>query len=135
MAAKEMWDYLTAAAANSTSLLNVTPQRTLNESGRKNQIVHIGDDGSEQIVSFSNDSIFTVALRWKVINESDAGTIFDYYNSTALGNGMSRSFRWQHPTDGHQYTVRFASDPSRIRQEVALYGFSDTTLKILGRAT
>jgi len=135
MAVKEMYDYLTATAASSTELFDVKPQKILTELGRKNQVAHIGDDGSEQRVSFSNTSVFNVVLKWNVISAADAGTIMDYFHSTSLGNGISRSFRWSHPTDGHTYTVRFASDLSQFRQEVALYGFKDVTFKVLGRAT
>lgn len=130
-----MYDYLTATAASSTELFDVKPQKILTETGQKNQIAHIGDDGSEQRVSFSNTSVFNVTLKWNVISPADAGTIMDYFHSTALGNGISRSFRWAHPTDGHTYTVRFASDLAQFRQEVPLYGFKDVTFKVLGRAT
>jgi len=138
MAAKEMWDYLTATAANSTSLLDVKPQGVIVESGFKNATIHTADDNSEQRVAWSNKTVFTATLQFNLFNASDMGTVFDYYHSTALGNGITRSFRWLHGStvgDGHTYTVRFASHPSRSISIENFHGMQNVALRILGRAT
>jgi hypothetical protein len=132
----EMWDFLSTAAADYPStMLNVSPQRTLTEMGNKNQIIHLGDDGSEERITFNSTTVFKVSLQWDVLNEADSGTIFNFFHSTALANGLSRSFRWQHPTDGHKYTVRFDSQLDRSIAPASIYGVGQISLKILGRAT
>ena len=136
MPAFEMWDFLSTQAADyKSTMLNIKPQRVLSEMGNKNQIIHLGDDGSEEIITFDSTTVFKVSLQWDVLNEADSGTIFNFFHSTALGNGLSRSFRWQHPTDGHKYTVRFDGQLSRSISPASLYGISSINLKILGKAT
>ena len=131
-----MWDFLSPSTADYTSTaLNLSPQKALTEQGAKNQVVHLGDDGSEEIITLGSTTIFKVNLQWNVLSEADSGTVFNFYHSTALGNGISRSFRWVHPTDGHTYTARFDSDLSRFQKPGSIYGINQMTLKILGRAT
>jgi len=132
----EMYDFLTATTANYVSTaLNVTPQRIMVERGIKNQVVHLGDDGSEERVNLDSKSIFRVSLQWDVLGSTDASKIVNFYHSTAIANGMSRSFRWTHPTDGHTYTARFDSDLRRLEVPGNLFGIGEVTLRILGRAT
>ena len=138
MAAKEIWDYLNATPVTPdyNAILDIAPQEALWQDGYKNQIVQIGDDDSEAIISFSDDSIFYVRLRWKKRTESESGTIFDFYHDTAKGNGIARSFKWEDhgTTDTHIYTVRFASKVPRSIEPASLFGFAEIRLKILGRA-
>jgi len=138
MAAKEMWDYLAVEAADSTSLLDVKPQGVIVESGFKNATIHTADDNSEQRVAWSNKTVFKVTLQFNLFNASDIGTVFDFYNSTALGNGLTRSFRWLHGStagDGHTYTVRYASHPSRGISIENFHSMQNMSLRVLGRAT
>lgn len=136
MAAFEMWDFITSTgAADTTGALDVTPQRVLPEASVKHQIVHLADDDSEETISLSNKSIFYTTLQWGALTESDAGTIFNFWHSTGLGNGIVRSFRWPHPTDGHTYTVRFANAMTRVRRLGNIHSVASIRLKILGRAT
>ena len=139
MAAKEMWDYLSATPVTPdyNATLDVRPQRVLIEDGVKNQIVHLGDDNSEEIISYSTDSVFYVSLQWDALTESDAGTIFDFYHDTAKGNGMARSFKWTNyaeTSDQHTYTVRFASSLPRSVIPGNIHGFANILFKVLGRA-
>ena len=132
----EMYDFLSASTADYTSTdLNVSPQKILEESGSKNQIIHMGDDGSEERISLDNDPIFYVNLQWDVLGSTDAGKIVNFYYSTGVANGIHRSFRWVHPTDGHTYTVRFASDLRRFERPGNVYGIHQVKLRILGKAT
>jgi len=134
MAAKEMFDYLDAATADYTlATLSVTPQQVLTETGTKNQVVHIADDNSEEYISFSNDSIFHVSLQWEILNESDAGTIFDFFHDSTKGNGITRTFYWEHPTDGHTYVVRFAEVLPRSISHPEIYGIQQIRLKVVGK--
>ena len=132
----EMWDFLSTQAANYVSTtLNITPQRVMTERGLKNQLVHLGDDGSEERITLDKDSVFYVSLQWDVLGSTDAGKIVNFYHSTSIANGIARSFRWNHPTDGHKYTVRFDGDLSRMEIPGNLFGISQINLKILGKAT
>lgn len=134
MAAKEMFDYLDAATADyTTATFNVTPQQVMNEIGTKNQVVHTADDNSEEYISFSNDSIFFVTLQWEILTESDAGTIIDFFHDAAKGNGITRTFYWEHPVDGHTYVVRFNGELSRSITHPELYGIAQIQLKVVGK--
>lgn len=129
-----MFDYLDAATADYTlATLSVTPQQVLVETGSKNQVVHQADDNSEEYISFSNDSIFYVSLQWEILTESDAGIIFDFFHDSAKGNGITRTFYWEHPTDGHTYVVRFADALPRTISYPELYGIQQIRFKILGK--
>ena len=137
MAAQEMWDYLTATSADyapaSANALTVSPQRVLLEAGKKNQVVHYGDDGSEEIVTLSNKTVFYATLQWETLPEASAGTIFGLYHSASMANGIANSFYWDHPTDGHDYCVRFDGPLNRNIRPGALHGVASIKLKVLGR--
>ena len=98
----------------------------------KNQVVHIGADGSEERISFDSDSIFYIDLAWNILSAANAGTIFDWYNDAAKANGMQRSFKYAYG-DGHTYCVRFASDLSQAGQAQSRLGFQGVRMKVLGR--
>ena len=137
MANKEMYDYLSPITVNFTSsALNVKPQDVIEETGVKNQLIRFGDDGSEERISFSNTPVFYVTMRWNNERSSDIGTVMDYFYSTARGNGVSRSFKWDHPIDGHRYVVRFDGDITRtIRPAPYAFGIHalpSVRLRILG---
>ena len=136
----EMYDFLSTSpvAANSSTELAVVPQHLLVERGTKNVVIHSADDGSEERIALDNNPIFRARMRWDYLTANDAGIIYNMYFSTGAGNGISRSFRWSHPTDGHKYTVRFDSELERNWIPAAggsLHGISEITLRILGRAT
>jgi len=133
MANSEIYDFVSTVTADNDVTLTLKPQRTLVETGTKNQIVLLGDDGSEERISLSDTSIFKVRLSWDVLNESDSGTLFDFWNNAAKGNGRLESFKWEHPVDGHTYVVRFDCDIPRTIRVGNLYGVTNITLKVLGR--
>ena len=134
MAAKEMFDYLDAQTADyTTTTLSITPQNVMVEAGTKNQVVHTADDNSEEYISFSNDSIFYVTLQWEILDEADAGTIFDFFHDSTKGNGITRTFYWEHPTDGHKYVVRFAEALPRSISHPEIYGIQQIKLRVTGK--
>lgn len=135
MAEVEMYDYLSAVSPDYNSTLDVSPQEVLPEIVEKNQVIHKFDDGSERVVSLDDTAIFHVKLRWnRGITKSDAGTIFDFYADASKANGMARSFKWDHPLDGHTYVVRFRSELSREWFESATHQrYSEVVFKVLGR--
>ena len=134
MAAKEMYDYLSIVAPdNDVTLSTPTPQKIITEKGLKNQVIHLGDDGSEERINLATASIFYVTLLWNALVEADSGTIMDFYFDAAKGNGRAESFKWAHPTDGHTYVVRFDCDFSRPRKGAGIHQIKSMKLKVLGR--
>lgn len=134
MAEQEMYDYLSTVTADyATAALAVAPQQILTETGTKKQIIHTADDGSEERIDLSTASIFHLTLIWETLSASEAGTIVDFYHDTAKGNGITRTFKWTHPTDGHTYVVRFAEDINRTIRPANLHGINTIKLRVVGR--
>ena len=79
--------------------------------------------------------MFRVKLEWAGLDSTESGTIFDFWASSAIGNGIVNSFRWEHPTDGHKYTVRFDGDVSRSLYPGSIFEHPQIQLRILGQAT
>lgn len=136
MAEYEMYDYVSAVTPDYDVTLDVSPQDVLTEDGSKSQVIHEADDGSEERISLGDDaSVFYVTLMWKRKDSEDIATIFDWWHDTSKANGRVRSFKWNHPTDGHTYVVRFASNaPRSIYGPSAFgHGIGTVTLRVLGR--
>ena len=136
MAAKYIYDYVSSLAADYTTAdLLVTPQRILTETIDKKQKIHEYDDGSIDVVTFSDVAYFNLTLQWVSISESDAGTIFDFYAAAAKANGRERTFYFKHP-DGYTYTVRFLGPLSRVYTHGSMAGgrreISQVTLRVEG---
>ena len=134
MAAKYLANYFTGTvtADYTTAALSVAAQGILSEESAKSQAIHYGVDGSEERISFGTQSIFYITYKYNQLSESDAGTVFDFYNDSAKGNGTQRSFKWSHVGDTNVYVVRFDSKLTRSGNSVARYGYSDIRLKVLG---
>lgn len=117
MAAKEMYDYLSAVTADYTATeLSISPQRTMIEDMDWIQEQHGRDDGNFGATTYADQPVFTVSLQWDVITEAESGTIFDFFADSAKAKGFERSFYWQHPVDGHTYTVKFFTKMQRVYQ-------------------
>ena len=141
MANKEMFDYFGGVTivpdySATTFALDIFPQGITLEESKKNVVVHLGDDGSEERISLSGSSpIFYVDISWEALTETEAGSIFDFYNDSSKADGMLNSFYWQHKgelTDTHTYVARFNSSLPRELKSGNLYGYSNVSLKILG---
>ena len=130
----EIYDYVQAVTADNNWTLSVSPSEVIVETGKKNQIILMGDDDSEERISLSTSSIFYVTLVWNKKSRNDAGTIFNAYHSPNKGNGNAESFYWASP-DGHTYTVRFDGELSRdmLNLPTVHYDFMSVRLRILGR--
>jgi len=139
MSAVEMWDYLeTVFADYKGPPLDIKSQRVIIEDGDFRQEIHEADDSSEEVISYSTTPIFYVTLQFPVRTESQIGTIFDYYFNTSKGYGQARSFVWNHPTDGHQYVVKFRDKLSRSLSQggyslPVIFGIPSLRLKIIGK--
>ena len=132
MANFEMYDYISAATADYDYTLVLEAQSEIREHGKKNQIVHVGLDGSEERISLSTQSVFEVIYQYKALTESDSGTIFDLYHDSAKANGIVRTFKWTRG-DGHDYVVRFDCDLERIKDRARIWGFAEIKLKVTGK--
>lgn len=132
MASAEMYDYLSTITPDYNSTLSITPLGTVTEESQKNQVVHLGVDGSEERISFNTAPIYYISFDWKVLSQSDSGTIFDFYNDASKANGMQRSFKYAYG-DGHTYVVRFDSKLTRSGQHLSRLGITGVRLKVLGR--
>lgn len=98
-----------------------------------NQVIHLGDDGSEERIALATTVVFFVTLQWDALAAADSGTIMDFYFDAAKGNGRTESFQWDHPTDGHTYVVRFDCDFSRPMKPRFIHQVKNIRLKVLGR--
>jgi len=133
MAAKEMADYLSNLTADYTAEeLSISAQHQLLEGGSKNQEIHTADDGTEERISYGDDTEFYVEYPYAGLTEADAGTIYDLYHNTSKANGIENTFYWQHPTDGHTYTVRFDGELPRIIGPSWIHKFGKVRLRVLG---
>jgi len=137
MADKEMYDYLSVVTPDySATTLSVSPQKIVPETGQKNQILNVGDDGSEEVIDLSDDFLFMTALSF-VQSSSDIGLVLDFYFDSSKANGIARSFKWAHPKDGHTYVVKFRGPMTRNWEEDLIEGgyqsVRQISLKIIGK--
>lgn len=132
MAVSNMYDFVSTVAPDIADILTVNPYSEYIEIGQKRQIAHIGEDGSEQRISFSDDTIFYITLQWQKLSAVDGGTIFNLYHNATKANGIMNSFSYAFP-DGHSYVVRFTVDPfSRVVKPPNVQGFS-LKLRVMGK--
>jgi hypothetical protein len=129
--AGELKDYLSATTADySTTQFDVTPQEVMTEEGEFRQKTVEFDDVSVGVLTKSTTPIFLFSLRWPVLTEVDANTIYDFYFDTAKAKGRARTFEFPHPTDGNTYIVRFWSTMSRETRY--LRSISEIKLRVEG---
>lgn len=127
-----MYDFLSTITPDYNAAIGITPQGSITEESSKNQMIHIGADGSEERISFNTSSIFYITIGWNVLTEANSGTIFDWYNDAAKANGCQRSFKYAFG-DGHTYVVRFDCVLPREGNKVSRYALPGIRLKVLGR--
>lgn len=133
MAAKEPYDYLSAATPDYDAFLGVEPKQVLTETLRRNQVIHTGDDESEEVITLDGGApVVYFTLLWPVAVPADSGTILDFWADAAKGNGIARSFKFAHP-GGHTYVVRFTSEFTRqIQRGLIYHSITECRLKVLG---
>lgn len=135
MSDKEMFDYLSTVTPDYSAItLTIKPQEVVREEGQLNQSIHLGADGSEEVVTYSTKKIFYVNLLWPRKSSSDIGTILDFYYDSTKGNGIARSFKWDHPTDGHTYIVKFRDKMTRGIHYFQ-HGIDNIRLKVIGNSS
>lgn len=131
MAAKEIYDYVSTVSPDNNETLSVDPQTVITEIATKNDVIHLMDDESEERVGLSSSFVFYIMIRYDLLNESDAGTVIDFFCDASKGNGKLSSFKFDHP-DSHTYVVRFDEDITKLKDPIN-YSFKTIRLKILGR--
>lgn len=132
MAAKEMYDYLSTVAPDNEETLTTPKPCEVSEELFRNQVIHEGDDGSEEVVILDPDVVGYVTVVFPKLTAADAGTILDFYLSASKGNCMAESFKWVHPSDGHTYVVKFRSDVTRTLKYTK-FQFANIKFKVMGR--
>jgi hypothetical protein len=132
MAAAEMADYLASVSPDYNAFFSVCPQNFIPEMVSGSEKLLIGYDQSEERISLSDRPECFVKLQWEFLSEADAGTILDFYCDTAKAKRTTRSFKWAHPTDGHNYVVRFADPMEREISSGIIMSVREIRLKILG---
>ena len=132
MAVSNISDFVSVVTPDIADILDVNPHAQYIETGHKKQVVHIGEDGSEQRISLSSNTIFYITLEWQKLSAADGGTIFNLFYNSSKANGILNSFQYDF-ADGHSYVVRFDSAPlSRTVKHPAVHGFS-VKLRVLGK--
>lgn len=129
-----MYDFIATATPDTTVEMNLAAIGAVTEKGRLNQVVHVADDESEEVIGLSTSIQFYLTVPWKALSEADSGTIFNFWCNATLGNGRMRSFIYVHGygTQSHKYVARFDSDISRDIQEGNIHSMK-INLKIKGR--
>lgn len=130
-----MASYLSSVTADyTTTELSVTPQQIMEESLILDQVIHESDGGGISVVTLSGNVYFDVTLQWDTISEVDSATIIDFWADSGKGNGMARTFYWQHPLDSNTYTVQFFSGITQISKTSApgYKGIANITLRVTG---
>jgi len=108
-----MYNYVLAVAADyTTTEINIPLQRVFIETVDKKQVIHEYDDGSIEVVSFSDVAYFNVTLQWPTITAANAAIFLDFYADTLKANARARTFYITLP-DIHVYTVRFLNPLNR----------------------
>ena len=135
MAEKEMYDYLNVVTPDyTTTTFSVSPQRTLPEQGGFNQeIIYADDHVNEVVITHSSDSQWHVTLEFTALTPDDAGTIRDFYFDSSKAYGVARSFKWEHPTDGHVYVVKFREELTTNIHESHIHTPQSIKLKVVGK--
>jgi len=128
-----MYNYLSTVTPDYTAeTLDIAPHKSIPGSGLKNQVLHDMDDGTMAVISVSDNSSFTVELKWDYLTTADHATLLDLYHNTSKANGSERTFPWINPVDEKRYTARFIGV---LTSETTNYGLitASATLRIEGK--
>ena len=76
-------------------------------------------------------------MTWAVLNESDAGTLFEFWNASTHGDGIVKTFKWtgyvEPSASRHTYVIRFDCDLEQEIQIGAKYSHTNVKFKVVGR--
>jgi hypothetical protein len=133
MAAAELYDYLSQTTPDYDFEMGVTPSRVVQESGAGWEKVIAFYGPEEERLSWLDQMEFYFVLQWDNITAADAGTIFDFYCDYTKAHRTNKTFKFEHPTDGHVYVVRFAAGLERTIMMANIMAIQSIRLKITGR--
>lgn len=141
MGAMEIFDYVDVATPDYNGTLTLNAQGTIKEYGIYNQVVHLADDNTEEVISIASSPMYFIDIPWRNMTEADAGTVWDFWASSSKANGRARTFQYTHSygntitgVTSHVYVVRFDCDISRDINMPKLFDMS-VKLKIKGRVS
>ena len=109
MAPREIYDFVSTAAADVDETLTLTACEAIPESGDKKPGRSRRRRRLGKRVSLDDNSEFYIRLRFAVLSEADAGTLLDLWHDPAKANGRANSFKFAHPTG---IPTSFASTPT-----------------------
>ncbi|MEW5803480.1 MAG: hypothetical protein AB1847_15415 [bacterium] len=135
MSIVSMYDFLDDVNPDYAFTLSVDPQEVMVISGEKEVEIHRGRGRSEERVILSDQSRFWAKLQWRVMNEADHSTLFDFYHDPNKGCGTARTFFWAPPPqyDSHIYVVRFDCRWESFMQNYKNYGVANLLFSVAGR--
>ena len=132
MAAKTMADYLSVVTPDNDTEMVLSAQVNIEEDYSYLQEVHIAADGSEERIDLSNETPdIRAMLQFPRHLEADIGTIVDFYNDFSKGGGVTKSFKWEHTTDGNMYVIRFDQSLKRFIY-YSYQGVTKMKIRVLG---
>ena len=134
MASHEIYDYLSEKTPDKDVTLSVDPQTVISGTGHKEVNIHMAVDGSaEERINMSGTGVIChLGILYKLLNESDAGTVMQFWYDTDYGNGPTNSFKFNHAKEGHVYVVRWDCDFERLTYPT-FYGNPVLRLRVLGK--
>ena len=128
-------DYLSAATADfSDSTLTLTPHNTMGYAVNQHQDVIPFEDATETRLDLDDAPSFFTDVTWSNLTATNCGIALNYMMASGRGNGVTRTFEWQHPTDGYSYVVRCAKLPAYTQKHPDLWDIR-ATFKMIGTCT
>jgi len=122
-----------SADCSHLDVLAIAPQKTINNPGRKNQIVHEFEDFRNAVVSVNSSNIFEIEMQWDYLTESERSTILELFHAETKANGSARTFYWAHPIENNAYVLRFLA-PLRTVYKPGLQGVETIKCRVHGSA-
>ena len=125
-------DHLNIAVPDCTSgTLSVAPHNTVTYAAGRHQKIILFDQTDESRISIDSDYVFFSDVQWELIPATNSGIVTDFLLSWDKGNGITRSFKWEHPTDSETYVVRATKLPSIVHTPPNFFSIS-VSFKMLG---
>jgi len=122
-----IYNFLSNVSADNAETLTLPSHDGIDHQPVREQYVEVLDDGSEERIDADNVYQFTTTIKWIEMSKENHQIIMDYFYSATKGAGITETFYWEHPSDGHAYTVRFEAKPQQVQKPNHVY---DVTAKL-----
>jgi len=127
-------DYLNADTSDCIAgTLTLSPHDAMVYTISQNQEIIPFEDATETRLDLDEAPSFFADVKWTNISASNSGTVLNYMLERSRGNGITRTFKWQHPTDGYTYVARCTKLPTYTQKPPDLWDIN-VTLKLIGIA-